>query len=146
MPLQTTPRYDGAIFEQLAQITDSTDTGLVTILDADANYDRMVEIITATSTDTTASKIQIYKSNGTVDRELFVVDVPIESGTKSDAGAAAVDILGASNNKHFMLDVGGNKFMLLKKGWSLKVKTLTELTTAKVVNFFVAGHSYEAAA
>lgn len=146
MPIQTSPRYDGAVFEQISKITDSTDTAAISILDADNNYDRLVEVITATSTDTTARNIQVYKSSGSVDVELFVVNVPIEAGTKNDASVAAVDILGTSNNKHYLMDIGTNKFMLLKKGWSLKVKTLTELTAGKVVNFVVSGHSNEAVA
>lgn len=116
-----------------AQFTNSDSAATVkTVLTAGAN-DTIVKGLQAMSSETaTARVIDILVNDGSADRWLGAVNVPLNSGFTGTV--AAVDLLASLLMPGLPIDASGKKCLPLKAGHVLKVRNQTQVASGKEVN------------
>lgn len=114
-----------------------------TILTADATYDRRVYGISITSTDAGAQTVTIWLNDGTNAYQVFVLNVPLNSGNSTTV--AAVDIMGSVYGASLLQkqrDANGVPYFNLPKTWSLQYQYNTTLGAGEALYVLVFGETY----
>jgi hypothetical protein len=91
------------------EFTDANGTTEQTVFTAGANG-AIVPYINIATTDTAARKVYFRRTTGKTD---WIVNVPLQAGTKSDATVPSVSGLNRTQNPSLTLDQNGNPVMLL---------------------------------
>lgn len=114
------------------QILPADTTSLKTIYTAAADGSRVNNLL-ITSTDTAAKDVQLVLTVSAVDYVLGTITIPANTGFTAAVvslnmfqHAGLVNVLNQDNN--------GNKYLDLESGAILKIKALTTVTAAKIIN------------
>lgn len=113
------------------------------ILTADATYARRIYGISITSTDTGAQTVKIHLHDGTVNYQLFTINVPLSSGNTTTA--AAVDIMGSVYGASVFQkqrDANGVPYFNLPAGWKMQYEFNTTLGSGEGLFILVFGETY----
>jgi hypothetical protein len=102
---------------------------LKTVCTPGSNGSKIIGLI-ATSTDTSARDVTVYRTNSAVDYPLGTTTVPITAGTI--AATNGVNLL--TNIAGLPTDSDGNPFIYLISGDTLRVEALTTVTAAKNIS------------
>jgi hypothetical protein len=127
------------VFAQATTILPAAANTLVTILTADATYDRQITVAQVISTDTSAQSLTLYANDGNADFQLGLTSVTINAGNSS--GIPAIDLRGILQALIVERSLSGVAYYNLKKGWSLKAK-VAAITAAKQFDFVLSGGIY----
>ena len=128
------PIFEGTVKNGQVQILPADTTTYKTIYTAGANGSNIYHI-NVNSTDTSARDLLFAVTISGTDYPLCTISCPANSGNTN-----SISILTILDNTRFgtqLVDSNGNKCMYLASGSILKVKSLTTLTAAKVISFFV---------
>lgn len=131
MPVVSTPIFPQTIKTGVAQIAPADTTTLKTLVTAAANGTR-VDNIFVTSTDTSAKDLQFVVTISSVDYVVGTLSIPANSGFTNSV--PAVSVLSHSQFATMNTDQNGNKNLYLASGAVLKVKSLTNVSTSKVIS------------
>ena len=131
MPVTDTPVFVQALGLGLVQIANADASGLKTVVTAGANGSKISALLFA-SDDTTARDIQWGVERGGTFYPVATVTVAIGAGTT--AAAAAVDAFSTANCPGLPTDANGQPYLHLISGDTLKIKSLTTVTSAKLVS------------
>lgn len=96
-----------------------------------ANGPTTVRAIAVTSTDSATRVIRLYHFDGTNERSLGAVDIPIDAGV--DGTEPGVDLLNEVDSPWVEVDERGNNVVVLGGGESLRVGVTMALTAGKFV-------------
>lgn len=91
-----------------------------------------VAAVMAASDDTSARVVQLSVLRSAVNYILGSVNVPIASGT--DGAAVGVNLLNLTSIPGLPIDSDGQPYLLLQSGDKLQVKSLTTVTSTKIVH------------
>lgn len=140
MAVTATPIFIQTVGSGFAQIAPADTTTLKTLYTAGTNGSRLDNIL-VTSTDTATRDLQFVITISAVDYVLGTVTAPINTGF-----TASVPVLSVFRHANFNValsqDVNGNYSLNLPIGAVLKVKTLTTVTTAKVISIICQGGDF----
>lgn len=136
--------FTSAPFLQGATASSTTTANTkITILTADANYDRRVYGISITSTDAGAQTVTFWLHDGTAQYQVFVLSVAANSGNSTTV--AAVDLMGSVYGAAVLQkqrDANGVPYFNLPKTWSLQYSFNTTLLATEVLTVLVFGETY----
>jgi len=110
-----------------------------TLYTAGAN-DAVVKAINAVSTDSTARVFDLLINDGSTDYWIGSVSIPITAGTTG--AIATVDLLGGTLMPSLPFDSTGKRVLPMKAGHILKVRNVTQLSSAKIVNIWAIAEEY----
>jgi len=123
-------------------ITDTIKTPGVSFANADgttaktlytaAADDAVVKAIMVTSTDTAARNLRLIINDGSTDRTIGTVNIPITAGTTGSI--TAVDMLGAALMPGLPLDQQGKRILPMQAGHILKVAPLVAVTATFTID------------
>jgi len=126
-----TPIYPQLHTTPSVQILPADTTTLKTLLTAGANGS-LINRIWVTSTDTAAKDLQFYVTISAVDYLIGTLSIPANSGNTN--ALPQVGVFESTQFPAMFIDNNGNKIMRLASGAVLKVKALTTVTSAKIIN------------
>jgi hypothetical protein len=131
-------------------ITDTIKTPGVSFANADSTTaktlytagadDAVVKAIMATSTDGTARNLKLIVNDGSTDRCIGTVNIPLNAGTTGSA--AAVDLLASTLLPGLQLDQQGKSVLPLQAGHVLKIAPLIAVTAAAVIDVVAVVEEY----
>lgn len=143
MAVTSTPIFPQTPQDWPVQILPANTTAQVTLVTAGANGSK-VEMLNVASTDTSARVVQLFINDGSTSYLLCTVNIPANAGNTS--GTVSVDLLNIKNNTTGCIalpyDTCGNQYLYVKNGYTLKVASLTTVTTAKALNFLAMGGDF----
>lgn len=129
-----TPIFPQSIKNGAVQIANSDASNLKTIVSPGTNGSK-VENLLVSSTDTSARDLQIIVTKSAVDYILGTISIPANTGNTN--ALAMINVFAHANISGFLnSDNNGNKFLYLENGSVLKAKTLTTVTSTRVINLF----------
>ena len=111
--------------------TSSDTTTFKTVYTAGAN-DAVVKQLNARTNDSTAVNLVVVINDGTTDRVIGTVNVPINSG--STGAIASVDLLGGTLIPSLPFDQNGKRVLPMQGGDILKIGCLATMTAAKTTD------------
>lgn len=126
-----TPIFPQTIKTGVAQIAPADTTTLKTLVTAAANGTR-IDNIFVTSTDTSSKDLQFVVTISSVDYVVGTLSIPANSGFTNSV--PVVSVLAHSQFVAMNTDQNGNKNLYLASGAVLKVKSLTNVSTSKVIS------------
>ena len=134
--------FTSAPFLRVTQLTSAGGTAGVTILPADATYDRRIYGITLFTDDAVAKDFAIHVSDGTTTWEWTTISMVASSGNTNSA--VPIDVFSHTQTAPYLKnrDASGSLYLNLPKTWSMAVAFNTVIVSAKVVNFTVIGETY----
>lgn len=127
--MAATSSFINTVKDATIRIQNSDATNLVTVL-LGASSGQRIKSLMITSDDTSSRTLQFTKSIGGVD--YILGEIPVAAGAGTDGATVAVNGLDAAKMPGLQSD-GINRFMDLASGVSLKAKTKTTLTAAKII-------------
>jgi hypothetical protein len=101
-----------------------------TVLTAGPNGSKLIGLF-ASTTDTSLSNIQVSITNGGTQYNMWVVPIPLTSGTAA-ASPSSVNLLNATDAVGLPVDNDGNPFLYLVSGDTLTVNALATLAAGIV--------------
>ena len=113
------------------------------ILSTDATNARRIYGISITSTDAGAQTVKIHLHDGTVNYQVFTINVPLNSGNTTTA--AAVDIMGSVYGAAVFQkqrDANGVPYFNLPAGWKMQYEYNTALASGGGLFILVFGETY----
>jgi hypothetical protein len=126
-----------------ASSANSSTNTRYTILTADATYDRRIYGISIVNTSAaSAQTVTIWLNDGTVSYQVFVLNVPLNSGNSTTV--AAVDIMGSVYGASVLQkqrDANGVPYFNLPKTWSVQYQYNNALSTSALY-LLVFGETY----
>lgn len=129
-----TPIFQQSIKNGAVQIANSDASNLKTIVTPGTNGSK-VENLLVTSTDSSARDLQLIVTKGGVDYILGTISVPANTGNTN--GVTPINFFAHANMLNYLnVDNNGNRFLFLENGSVLKAKTLTTVTSTRVLNLF----------
>lgn len=129
-----TPIFQQSIKNGAVQIASSDASNLKTIVTPGTNGSK-VENLLVTSTDSSARDLQLIVTKGGVDYILGTISVPANTGNTN--GVTPINFFAHANMLNYLnVDNNGNRFLFLENGSVLKAKTLTTVTSTRVLNLF----------
>lgn len=128
--MSATPTLVTNVKDSAVTLATADGTTTKTLLTADASWWTLVQF-QATSDDTAARVLSIYKSVGGTEYLQGSISVPALAGT--DAAVAVKNILIDPLICAPIFDQNGNKVWHIETGTILKVKVTTAVTTAKTI-------------
>lgn len=129
--MTATPIFPQTIKTGVAQIAPADTTTLKTLVSASANGTR-IDNIFVSSTDSSAKDLQFVITISAVDYVLGTLSVPANSGFNN--AVPTLSVFAHSQFAALNTDQNGNKHLFLASGAVLKVKSLSTVTTAKVIS------------
>lgn len=146
MAVTTTPVFLQTIITGIATILPADASNLKTIITAGTDG-TVLDSIVASSTDTSARDLQFYLTVGGTDTLLATVSCTANAGNTNSV--SLIDVLNHARlgstsgytSGYPTLDSNGNHILKLQNGEILKVKSLTTVTTAKVISVIAKGTS-----
>jgi len=114
-------------------------TALKTILTAGSGGSR-VESMSIVTDEAGANDVMLYVHDGSLDHPVGHIDVPALSGT--DGTVNAVSGLNSTNLSWLLIDAGGNRFINIPSGHSLKAGMRVTVTATETVNMVVFASNY----
>jgi hypothetical protein len=140
MSVTATPIFPQTITTGVAQIALADTTTLKTLYTAGANGSKIDNIL-VTSTDTASRDLQLVVTISAVDYIIGTFSVPANSGNTNSlvtlnalAHPQLVNALSVDNN--------GNRCLFLATGAVLKVKSLANVTSARVISLVAQGGNF----
>lgn len=131
-------------------ITDTIKTPGVSFANADgtayktlytaAADDAVVKSIMVTSTDGTARNLKVAMNDGTTDRIIGTVNIPITAGTTG--AIASVDLLSGSLLPGLPLDQQGKRILPMQATHILKIAPLVAVTAAATIDVVAVVEEY----
>lgn len=115
----------------LAQILNADATAWKDLVTAGASGSKVAAVLAA-SDDTSARVVQLSVLRSSVNYILGSVNVPIASGT--DGAAAGVNLLNLTAMPGLPIDADGQPYLLLQNGDKIQVKSLTTVTSTKIIH------------
>ncbi len=94
--------------------------------------DAIVKSIMVTSTDTAARNLRLIVNDGTTDRTIGTVNIPVTAGTTG--AIAAVDLLGAALMPGLPLDQQGKRILPMQGGHIIKLAPLVAVTATFAID------------
>jgi len=140
MAVTASPIFPQAIKNHQTQIATADASNLKTLITGGTNGTK-IEALVATSTDTSARDLQFVLTISAVDYILDTISCPANSGNTNSI--ATLNIL--SNATRFLwapYDAAGNRYLYIASGTALKVRSLTTLTSAKVISVMAMGADF----
>jgi hypothetical protein len=131
MAVTATPIFPQTILSPAVQILPADTTTLKTLHTAGANGSVVMNIQVG-STDTSSKDLQFYLTISSTDYLLSTITIPANSGFLSSV--PFVSVFASTQFANMLLDVNGNKALYMTAGAILKVKSLANVTTAKIIN------------
>jgi len=128
--MSTTPNLVGTPKCWPAKIVNADASTQKDVVTAGINGSKVTALI-ATSDDASARILQVSLLRSAVNYPLCSVSVPIGAGTNGTA--SAVDLLSSRALPGLPVDNDGQRYLLLESGDVLQVKSLSTVTSAKVV-------------
>ena len=113
----------------LVQIANGDASNLKTVVTAGASGSKVTGVI-ASSSDTSAKDVQIGVSRSSTFYPLATATIPITAGQV--AGTPGIDLL--SYIPGLPVDNDGQRYLYLESGDTLDAKSLTTVTTAKLIS------------
>ena len=135
----STPIYPQTLKNYVVQIANADASTLKTLVTGATNGTK-IECINVTTTDTTARDVQLYITISAVDYLLGTVNIPANSGNTN--ALVSVNLLTALNFPSCAVDANGNRYVYVANGATLRVSSLTTVTSAKVINFVASGGDF----
>ena len=139
MPGTATPIYPKTVKNYVAQVLPADASALKTLVTGATNGTK-IESITVASTDTAARDLQFTITISAVTYVLATVSIPANSGNTN--ALPAIDILRNAQWPGLAYDSNGNKYLYIASGSTLKINTLTTVTTAKEIDVLASGGDY----
>lgn len=139
MAKSTNLNFTQNIKTPMVSLNNASGTTLVTLFTAGAN-DSVMNSIIATTNDTTTVNLCLVVNDGTTDRYLGCVNLPINSGRTGSI--ASVDVLGSTLIPGLSKDISGRSVLKLQAGYIVKVGVLSAITSGKVVDVIGASEDY----
>ena len=139
MATSSTPIFPKTIKSSVQQILPADASTLKTLYTGGADGSRIENIIIS-STDTSARDLVFYITVGGTDYQICTVSCPINSGNTN-----AIFPLNLFQNVAFQglcFDPNGNRYLYLDANATLKVKSATTVTAAKVIAFHIQAGDY----
>lgn len=125
-------------FSNQVEITDTTKTAFFTAQSVDMRIDRI-----AVSCDDTASQIlNFFINDGTHSYQYESVSIPATSGTKNDGTVRTLDLLSSMTGLFKNYDNAGNKYTIIKTGWTFEVQ-MGAVTSGKKFHICIAGGLFD---
>lgn len=131
-------------------VTDTIKTPGVSFANADGTSaktlytagadDAVVKALMVTSTDGTARNFKVIVNDGSTDRCIGTVNIPITAGTTGSI--AAVDLLASALLPGLPLDQQGKRILPLQATFVLKLAPLVAVTAAAVVDVVAVVEEY----
>ena len=137
MPTNTTPIFPAVIITPSVQILPADVSNYKTVVIAGANGSRLDNLI-CTSDDTSARVLQFAINDGATDYVLGQVNIPLTSGIDGAGTVKGVSIINSIN----FPGIKDDGAIYLKASYTLKVKSLTTVTSAKQINIIGFGGDY----
>jgi hypothetical protein len=137
MAVSNLPIYPQVIKDYAIQILPATLSNPVTICTAGANGSKIDSLIVS-NTDTSSRDIQVFKTIGGVDYLLFTFLLPASSANNDNT--PPIDLL--SLIPGLQTDSNGNKDLFLASGTTLRVKSLSTVSSTKALNFIGSGGDF----
>jgi hypothetical protein len=131
MAVVNKPIFPQLVQSTAVQILPADTTTLKTLVTAGADG-TIVSRILVTSTDTSAKDLALYVTISAVDYLIGTVAIPANSGFTN--AVPTVGLFDATQIPSLQIDNNGNKYLQLGTGAVLKVKVLTAVTAAKIIN------------
>lgn len=125
------PAFASAPRAGVVQIANADASNLKDVLSA-GSAGTKVSALMAASDDTSARVVQISILRSATNYILGSVSVPAASGT--DGSTPSVDLLKSALLPGLPVDNDGQHFILLENGDKLQAKSLTTVTTAKLIH------------
>ena len=139
MSVTPTPVFPQTIKNGVVQIQNSDASNLKTIYTAGTNGSA-VENLTVSSTDTASRDLQLSFLVGGTTYILGTLSIPANSGFTN--AVPSVAILFSTQFPHMSVDANGNCYLYLASGTTLQAKTLTTVTTAKIISIICQAGDY----
>lgn len=139
MAVTATPIYPQNIINGLVQVVNADAQSLKTIYTAGPAGSK-IELLIATSNDTSNRDIQLSIVNSTVTYILGTITIPLTAGTINNVVTA--NLLGNSQITGLPKDSNGNPYIYLASGSVLKASALTSVTAAKTISIISHGGDY----
>ena len=139
MPGTATPIYPKTVKNYVAQVLPADASALKTLVTGATNGTK-IESITVASTDTAARDLQFTITISAVTYVLATVSIPANSGNTN--ALPAIDILRNAQWPGLAYDSNANKYLYIASGSTLKINTLTTVTTAKEIDVLASGGDY----
>lgn len=133
MAMTSTPVFEQTPKNAVVRILPADTTTLKTLYTAGANGSTVYHI-NVTSSDTSAKDLQFWVNVDGTDQPLFTVSCPANSGFTNSV--AVFTLLNNVRVGTQLTDSNGNPCLYLGAGSILKVKALSNVTTAKQINVF----------
>lgn len=130
MAVTSTPIFPQLVQSPAVQILPADTTTLKTLITAGADGTIVNELL-VTSTDTTARDLAVYVTISAVDYLIGTISIPANSGFTN--AVPSVGFFDSANLSFLQTDNNGHRYLMLQSGAVLKVKTLTTVTAAKVI-------------
>ena len=112
--------------------TDANGATKQTLVTAGVNGAIIRAIIATTDNGITARKVNLYINDGSTDRQLAAVSIPINSGT--NGVAAPVAVLSTRSIPGQISDSNGGFYLTLKATWLLKANLDGNCDAGKTLN------------
>lgn len=126
-----------------ASLANSTTNTKYDILTHDAINARRIYGISITTTDGSPQTVKIYLNDGTQSYQVFMINVPANSGNL--VTAAAVDIMGSVYSSavfNKQRDANGVPYFNIPAGWKLQYDYNTALLATEGIFVLVFGETY----
>lgn len=132
------PIYVGVIIGKITELSDTTET---VVFQGDPTESTRLDTLAVATDDTADKDIIIKASDGTLTKQLAMVQVPLNAGNTN--AVVALDILNHANMAgHVSKDVNGRAFMNLPPGWSIKAQEAAAPTSGKKMWVTAKGGKY----
>lgn len=129
--MTATPVFPQTVKTNVSQILPADTTTLKTLVTPGTNGTR-IDNIFVSSTDTSAKDLQFVLTVSSVDYVLGTLSIPANTGFTNSV--PSISVFAHSQFVALNNDVNGNKHLFLANGAVLKVKSLSNVTTAKAIS------------
>lgn len=133
------PIFPQVIKSDSVQILPADTTTLKTLYTADADGSLIMGILVS-STDTANKDIAFYITVSGTDHLLGTLQIPLNAGNTN--AVPLVSVFSHSQFANMLKDVNGNSCLYLGSGAVLKVKALTTVTAAKIIDVMIQGGDF----
>lgn len=136
MSINTNPTFEKGWDGVTKEILNADGTNEIDLVDASAISEGVkLDTLMITSTeDTVASPVMnLFLNDGSNSRQIGIISVPQEAGTKSDASVPAVNGLDGAQMPGLPMNIAGMRELFIPGGWKLTAKMGVAVTAAKKV-------------
>jgi hypothetical protein len=131
---EKTPIHKGVTFVNADGATNISGANTKEIISDPGADDGVIRMISASTDDSASNDIIFFAYDGVTKYPIGLVNLPLGSGTST--GTKAINCLNSIEMPHFRTDKDGNKYMVLKSGYSIYAGMRAAVTAAKTVSIF----------